>query len=77
MNKIIMRTLVGIFLTVAAAAHAFNWSGKLPTVGKPAPNFELIAFDGRKIQLAARRQPRAPCKLTEILVESQEHARIF
>jgi len=51
-NKAIMGTLVGLCLTAAATTHAFNWSGKPPTVGKPAPNFELTTFDGRKIQLA-------------------------
>jgi len=52
MNKVIMRGLGGICLLAAVTAHGFNWNGKLPTVGKPAPNFELTAFDGRKIQLA-------------------------
>jgi len=52
MIRVIIRTIVGLCLIAAVTAHAFNWSGKLPTVGEPAPNFELTTFDGRKIHLA-------------------------
>jgi peroxiredoxin len=44
--------LVGLGLAAAVAAHSFNWGGRLPTVGEPAPNFELTTFDGRTIRLA-------------------------
>ena len=52
MNKTVLRILLGLCLAAAGMAYALNWSDKLPAVGKPAPNFELTAFDGRKIQLA-------------------------
>ena len=52
MNRIIRFALVGLGLTAALSAHAVNWSGKLPTVGEPAPNFELTTFDGQKIRLS-------------------------
>lgn len=53
MLKLVMCTLLVFWLAgFVGNAHAFNWSGKQPTVGQPAPNFELTTFDGRKIQLA-------------------------
>jgi cytochrome c biogenesis protein CcmG/thiol:disulfide interchange protein DsbE len=50
-----MKKLVWLALCVclgATFAHAVNWSGKLPPVGRPAPDFELTTFDGQRIRLS-------------------------
>ena len=52
MNQAVTRLLVALCLAATVPAYAYNWGGRLPTVGKPAPNFVLTAFDGRKIRLA-------------------------
>jgi cytochrome c biogenesis protein CcmG, thiol:disulfide interchange protein DsbE len=45
--------LIALFSLVAwNAAHAWGSSNDLPEVGKPAPNFQVITFDGTKVSLS-------------------------
>jgi cytochrome c biogenesis protein CcmG/thiol:disulfide interchange protein DsbE len=34
------------------SARAWKWSDDLPEVGKPAPNFQVVTFDGTKVALS-------------------------
>ena len=33
-------------------AQAWGWKEQLPEVGKPAPNFQVVTFDGTKVSLS-------------------------
>ena len=52
MTKLTMHMLVGLGLAVSVTAYTFSRSGTRPSVGEPAPNFEIVAFDGHKTRLA-------------------------
>jgi len=45
--------LVALLTLVASnGAQAWSFSTELPEVGKPAPNFQVVTFDGSKVNLA-------------------------
>lgn len=52
MNRLNRRVLVLGLAAAALPAHAINWAGKLPTVGQPAPDFELTTFENKRIRLS-------------------------
>ena len=39
-------------LAASSGARAFGFSTELPQVGKPAPDFQVTAFDGSKVSLS-------------------------
>jgi cytochrome c biogenesis protein CcmG/thiol:disulfide interchange protein DsbE len=44
--------LVLVAVLASSGARAWTWSGDLPEVGKPAPDFQIVTFDGTKVALS-------------------------
>ena len=52
-SRLLATALIALFsLLDWNAAHAWSFSTDLPEVGKPAPNFQVVTFDGTKVSLS-------------------------